>query len=76
MEKNLLKPFIILIVLMSISIIALSYGVNVNLSFTPGVVMNLPDKVEGWIGNELRFCHNPNEFGEKYHNECIYLEFR
>lgn len=73
MEKNLLKPFIILIVLMSISIIALSYGVNVNLSFTPGVVMNLPDEVEGWVGNELRFCHNPNEFGEKYHNESYFL---
>ena len=73
MEKNLLKFFIILIVLMSISIFALSYGVNVNLSFTPGVVMNLPDEVEGWVGNELRFCHNPNEFGEKYHNESYFL---
>ena len=72
-KKTYLSLFIILIVLMSISIIALSYGVNVNLSFTPGVVMNLPDEVEGWVGNELRFCHNPNEFGEKYHNESYFL---
>ena len=65
MEKNLFKPFLILIVLMSITVFALAYGVNVNLSYTPGVLMNLPDEVGDWVGNELRFCHNPNEFGEK-----------
>ena len=61
MEKKLFKPFIILFALMSITLIALAYGVNVNLSYTPGVNMNLPEEVGDWIGNELRFCHNPNE---------------
>ena len=73
MEKKLFKPFLILFVLMSITVFALAYGVNVNLSFTPGVLMNLPDEVGDWAGNELRFCHNPNEFGESYHNESYYL---
>ena len=73
MEKKLFKPFIILFALMSITLIALAYGVNVNLSYTPGVNMNLPEEVGDWVGNELRFCHNPNEFGEKYHNESYYL---
>ena len=62
-----------LFVLMSITVFALAYGVNVNLSYTPGVIMNLPDEIGDWAGNELRFCHNPNEFGESYHNESYYL---
>ena len=36
--------------------------------------MNLPDEVEGWVGNELRFCHNPNEFGESIIMNRIFLE--
>ena len=48
MEKKLFKPFLMLFVLMSITVFALAYGVNVNLSFTPGVLMNLPDEVGDW----------------------------
>ena len=73
MEKSLLKPFITILILMIFTLIALLYGVKVNLSFTPGVVMKLPEEVGGWVGNELRFCHMPNEYGDEYHNESFYL---
>lgn len=73
MEKSLFKPFLTIFTLMIFTLFALAFGVNVNLSFTPGVIMDLPEEVAGWTGNELRFCHNPNEFGEEYHNESFYL---
>lgn len=66
MEKNLLKPFISIVVLMVISILTLAFTVDVKLDFVPGVAMAMPAELDGWIGNELRFCHNPEACAEGY----------
>ena len=72
MEKNLFKPFLSIVVLMVMAIFALAFTVGVKLSFVPGVVMDLPDEVEGWGGNELRFCHNPELCGRNYKDTSFY----
>ncbi len=66
MEKNLFKPFLSIVILMTLSIFALAFTVGVKLDFVPGVVMSLPEEVDGWVGNELRFCHNPDECAKGY----------
>jgi hypothetical protein len=66
MEKNLFKPFLSILILMTLSIFALAFTVGVELDFVPGVVMALPSEVDGWVGNELRFCHNPEECSKGY----------
>ena len=66
MEKSLLKPFLIITVLMVVSVFALTFTVGVELDFVPGVVMELPEEVEDWTGNELRFCHNPEVCAKDY----------
>lgn len=59
MEKNIFKPFLIVLLLMALSALALAFTVNVDLQDSPGVKMILPERLDdGWIGNELRFCHN------------------
>lgn len=73
MEKNLLKPFISIVALMVISIFALAFTVGVELDFVPGVAMELPDEVEGWVGNELRFCHNPELCGKNFKDTSFYI---
>ncbi len=73
MEKSLLKPFLSIVVLMVLSIFALAFTVGVELDFVPGVAMELPEKVEGWVGNELRFCHNPDVCAKEYHDASFYI---
>ena len=58
MEKSIFKPFLTVVVLMVLASLALAFTVDVKLNDTPGVKMALPDTLEGWVGNELRFCHN------------------
>ncbi|MEN7973873.1 MAG: exosortase-associated EpsI family protein [Verrucomicrobiota bacterium] len=58
MEKSIFKPFLTVMVLMLLASLALAFTVDVTLSDTSGVVMELPDALEGWVGNELRYCHN------------------
>jgi hypothetical protein len=43
---------------MVLASLALAFTVDVSLNDTPGVVMALPDTLEGWVGNELHYCHN------------------
>ena len=73
MEKSLLKPFLSIIILMTLSIFALAFTVGVELDFIPGVAMKLPQEVEGWDGNELRFCHNPEACAEGYRDASFYI---
>jgi hypothetical protein len=59
MEKNIFKPFLTVVLLMVAASLALAFTVDVELNDVPGVVMQLPDELaDGWIGNELRYCHN------------------
>ena len=59
MEKSLFKPFLTVFILMILASLALAFTVNVSLEDRPGVIMKLPDTLDGgWVGNELRFCHN------------------
>lgn len=43
---------------MVLASLALAFTVDVKLLDKPGVVMHLPETLDGWVGNELRFCHN------------------
>ncbi len=72
-NKSLLKPFLSIIILMSITTFALTFTVGVVLDFIPGVVMELPDEVEKWTGNELRFCHNPTACAKDYRDASFYI---
>lgn len=58
METNIFKPFLTVLLLMVLASLALAFTVQVKLIDEPGVVMDLPNTLEGWVGNELRFCHN------------------
>ena len=73
MEKSLFKPFVSIIVLMTLTILALAFTVGVKFDFIPGVVMEMPDEVEGWVGNELRFCHNPDACAKDYVDASFYI---
>lgn len=73
MEKNIFKPFLTVVLLMVVASLALAFTVDVELNDEPGVVMQLPDALEdGWVGNELRYCHNkecysePSAYGQYY----------
>jgi len=58
MEKSIFKPFLTVAALMVLASLALAFTVDVKMNDQPGVMMELPGSLEGWIGNELRFCHN------------------
>lgn len=73
MEKSLFKPFLSIVILMAISVFLLAFTVGVKFDFTPGVVMELPANVEGWVGNELRFCHNPESCARDYRDASFYV---
>ncbi|HEY5653538.1 MAG TPA: hypothetical protein VIR63_04115 [Pontiella sp.] len=73
MERSLLKPFLIVVVLMTLSVFSLAFTVGVELNFIPGVVMDLPEDVSHWVGNELRFCHNPVECAKDYKDASFYV---
>jgi hypothetical protein len=73
MEKNLFKPFLSIVLLMTVAVFALAFTVGVELDFVPGVNMNLPEQVEGWDGNELRFCHNPEVCASQYREASFYI---
>ena len=73
MERNLFKPFLSIVVLMTIAVFALAFTVGVELDFVPGVNMELPDQVEGWEGNELRYCHNPEACAREYRDAAFFV---
>ena len=73
MEKSLFKPFLTVLGLMIVAVLALAFTVGVKLDFKPGVQLELPSELKGWVGNELRFCHNPTECAEGYKEASFYL---
>lgn len=73
MEKSLLKPFVTIVVLMLLSIVALAFTTDVKFDFVPGVKMELPEDVEGWHGNQLKFCHNPELCARDYKDASYYV---
>jgi hypothetical protein len=73
MEKSLFKPFITIIVLMLLSIVALAFTTDVKFDFVPGVKMELPEDVGGWHGNQLKFCHNPDLCAKEYKDASFYV---
>jgi hypothetical protein len=72
-NKSLLKPFLSIVLLMSLTAFALAFTVGVVLDFVPGVVMELPEEVDTWVGNELRFCHNPKACAKDYREASFYI---
>ena len=73
MERSLFKPFLNIIILMVLAILALAFTVGVELNFVPGVKMELPKDVGGWVGDELRFCHNADMCDRNFAHNGIYL---
>jgi hypothetical protein len=73
MEKSLLKPFLSIVILMTISVFALAFTVGVELDFVPGVKMELPENVGEWHGNELRYCHNKEVCDKNYSNRGVHV---
>lgn len=59
MEKSEHVPYILIVVLLVLTSIALATTVDVNVSDTAGIVLRLPDQVGEWRGNEIRYCLNP-----------------
>jgi len=59
MEVRSFSPHLILIGLMVLTVLALSFTVDVSLSDQPGVRMELPSSLDHWVGDELRFSHDP-----------------
>ena len=73
MERNLFKPFLSVVLLMTISIFALAFTVDVKLDFIPGVAMKLPEEIKTWHGNQIKFCHNPEMCAKDYRDASFYV---
>lgn len=73
MEKSIFKPFLTVVILMLLATLALAFTVDVKLINKPGVVMHLPGSLEGWVGNELRFCHNEKCYSSSSHQGQYYV---
>lgn len=59
---------------MALASLALAFTVDVALNDVPGVVMKLPGTLEGgWIGNELRYCHNEECYSESESQGQYYI---
>ena len=73
MEKSLLKPFLTVVFLMALSVLALAFTVGVELDFIPGVKMEFPEEVNRWHGNQIKFCHNPELCALDYKDTSFYV---
>jgi len=60
MENRTLKPYLLILVLMALTSLALAFTVDVKLTDEAGIDLRLPDQVDSWTGSEMRFCHNPS----------------
>ena len=61
MEARAFKPYLIIIVLLILTSVALAFSVNVTISHEAGVDIDrgLPAQVGSWTGDGLLFCQNP-----------------
>src|SRR6056297_2358338 len=70
MEKKSLAPYGIVLFLMILTVLALAFTVDVNLSGKAGIrfeelsngdrIMYLPDHVGDWVGERILYCQNPD----------------
>ena len=58
MEKKTLTPYIVVVVLMLATSLALAFTVDINITDEAGVTLELPDEIGEWTGLEIRFCRN------------------
>lgn len=56
MEKNALKPYIVTIVLMAFTALALAVTVDPNMTDAAGITVELPLTAGEWSGEQIRFC--------------------
>jgi hypothetical protein len=74
MERSLFKPFLRVAGVMVLSIFALAFTVGVEFDFVPGIVMDMPESLKGgWIGNELRCCHNKEKCAKNFADASFYV---
>ncbi len=67
MEVRSFTPHLILMGLMIITALALAFTVDVSLNDQPGIRMSLPASMDsGWVGDELRYSHDPESAKEQY----------
>jgi hypothetical protein len=57
--KQELRPYLFMISLLVVTSLALAYTVDVSITDQAGVQTEFPNKVGEWVGEELRFCTNP-----------------
>jgi hypothetical protein len=58
METKQFKPFAIVIGLMVLTSLALAYTVDVTMSGQAGIQVALPERIQTWTGDEVRYCQN------------------
>jgi hypothetical protein len=59
MEKRILTPYVVVIILMVLTSLALAFTVDVSITDVTALKMELPGRVGEWTGYEVRFCQNP-----------------
>lgn len=59
MEARQFRPYIIVIGLMIFASMVLAYTVDVNMTNEAGIKVDLPARIDDWIGKEVRYCQNP-----------------
>lgn len=56
MEKQSLRPYVTVIVLMAMTSAVLAFSVNVELTNEAGIRLEIPDEVGAWSGSQIFFC--------------------
>lgn len=64
MEKKSLKPYVAVLGLMVLTSLALAFSVDLTKEPATSIRVALPDRVGEWIGQEIRYCQNPECGGE------------
>lgn len=60
MKNRELRPYLVMLSLLVITSLALAYTVDVTITGQAGVRTKFPPKAGEWVGQELRFCTNPD----------------
>ena len=56
MEKQSLRPYLTVIVLMAMTSAVLAFSVNVELTNEAGIRLEIPDEIGDWSGSQILFC--------------------
>jgi hypothetical protein len=60
MDRRALIAHIAVIAMLGVTVVALTFGVDVTLVDQPGVYMRMPAQVADWHGDMLLYCHDPS----------------